>query len=652
MVAHVSRRRVLVSVLTLVLAACGATAPDAEDIVDVSVARSDAPPEVESSVEDAGAPLEVPATLGGGFVDLTEDVASWPHITIHPGDAATGRLPDPTYGVFADLDGAPPLEIIISGAANQNDAHRQTYDYDPDTHTLSPRVPALPITGAVAVAEDLDGDGHTDLVSPRPADVVIYWGDEEGRFEGHTQVAPGTLVGDVERTAFHLFDIDQDGWLDLLMPETCTMMVVMRMGLRTWHKRSQVLQGYETVDPYAVATWSRAGQPLLLLDLGDPYCGFYTAMEYETLDAEGYPLFGPEEIYEDPTITHRDGIEGLASVGPMGAAVADLNRDGVLDLFLTLDPAHAILDGAAGWPVISGQPESGLRLVPSDSDLPQVGWGVALIDLDRDGLDDVVIAHGNDTSRFLGTDLSPGPQWTTAHLNGGGFRFLDVTEHLGLGRRGWWRALTVDDLDGDADPDLIVGGVGEAPRVYRNDIETPHHTLALRLVGRTSNRLGIGARVVVNPVGTSDQRLYAVGAMGGPKAASSPRVFAGLGSATSADVTVTWPSGVVQTVEGLQADETHVVIEPEVLRVEPIGRHLPAGGDEVATLTIRPQEAATMVTATITHGDGLPTEAVETEEGVWVVTVTPPAQPGSARIEVRIDGQPVMVRPRLWWDAP
>jgi len=264
----------------------------------------------------------------------------------------------------------------------------------------------------------------------------------------------------------------------------------------------------------------------------------------------------------------------------------------------------------------------------------------------------VIVAHGNDRSRFNGEDDDPGPQWATVHWNAGGFRFIEATEHLGMGRRGGWRALSVGDLDGDADPDIIVGGLGEAPRVYRNDVETPNRGLAIALVGTTSNPLGLGAEVVVNPIGTTEQLRYAVGAMASPKAISSPVIFPGIGLSAGANVTVFWPSGVVQTVEGLLAGHHHVITEPEVLGVDPLGRHLSAGGEQVATLTVRPRSPASSVTATITHGDGIPGDAVDHGDGSWTITITPPPSEGFARVEVRVDGQPIGIRPRLWWDAP
>ncbi len=131
---------------------------------------------------------------------------------------------------------------------------------------------------------------------------------------------------------------------------------------------------------------------------------------------------------------------------------------------------------------------------------------------------------------------------------------------------------------------------------------------------------------------------------------SSPVLYPGIGEAVRADVTVIWPSGVIQSVMALGSGQHHVVTEPEVLSVAPAGRHISLSSGEVASLTVQPQVAATAVTAHIIHGDGIPGEAVQGDGGTWTIEISPPPIPGFAHLEVRIDGQPIGIRPRIWWD--
>ena len=54
----------------------------------------------------------------------------------------------------------------------------------------------------------------------------------------------------------------------------------------------------------------------------------------------------------------------------------------------------------------------------------------------------------------------------------------------------------------------------------------------------------------------------------------------------------------------------------------------------------------------VSHGEVYTMETSEVGDGSWRVTISPPASPGSARFEVRIEGQLLGIAPRLWWDAP
>jgi hypothetical protein len=144
----------------------------------------------------------------------------------------------------------------------------------------------------------------------------------------------------------------------------------------------------------------------------------------------------------------------------------------------------------------------------------------------------------------------------------GAIRFTDVTNVAGVALPG----LTTEsaawgDYDNDADEDVIVtAGASAATRLWRNDSTTGHHWLKLRLLGTVSNRSGIGARVEVHtPLRTTVQEVS--GGAGRGNQNSLPLEF-GLGAADGVvRVTIRWPSGIVQELQNLAADQVLTVSE-------------------------------------------------------------------------------------------
>ena len=135
-------------------------------------------------------------------------------------------------------------------------------------------------------------------------------------------------------------------------------------------------------------------------------------------------------------------------------------------------------------------------------------------------------------------------------------------------------------------------------------------------------------------------------------------MFVGLGRETSAErVEITWPSGTVQELHDVAAGGVRDVAEPPVLTIDPPGRHLPADGHAQAQVRITPRRRdgtiadATRVEVRVAAGSTVEVTTPVRDAQGWIVTLTAPAAPGSTVVEVRIDGTPVLVRPRLWWDA-
>jgi len=135
------------------------------------------------------------------------------------------------------------------------------------------------------------------------------------------------------------------------------------------------------------------------------------------------------------------------SLFPQGIAVADRPSAGA-PVRSTL-PFHATFTDVAAQAGITakfvqGNPANRRYIVEAN------GTGVALVDIDNDGLLDAFLVNG---STFAKSPLPP-----TNHLyrNAGGGRFQDVTKASGTGRSGWGNGVCAGDFDNDGFTDLYV----------------------------------------------------------------------------------------------------------------------------------------------------------------------------------------------------
>jgi hypothetical protein len=119
--------------------------------------------------------------------------------------------------------------------------------------------------------------------------------------------------------------------------------------------------------------------------------------------------------------------------------------------------------------------------------------------------------------------------------------------------------MAVGDFDNDGDVDVLVNTVNDVPQLLRCDSKTGNHWVKVKVVGVTSNRTGIGARVYCT-VGTHRQ-MDEVRSGGSYLSQSDLRIHFGLGEATTADLEIHWPSGVVDRLRGVAVDRVITVVE-------------------------------------------------------------------------------------------
>jgi enediyne biosynthesis protein E4 len=193
-----------------------------------------------------------------------------------------------------------------------------------------------------------------------------------------------------------------------------------------------------------------------------------------------------------------------------------------------------------------------------------LSFGLVFSDYDLDGRKDLLVANGHVQGGvdYTGEGITFRQRLLLFH-NEDGQRFHEVGAESGapfqialLGR-----GVACGDIDGDGDPDYLIANNGGTPLLLRNDGRTGHHWLAVRAIGTRSNRDGIGTRVTVVAGGQTQHGWIRSGSSF--CSASDLKALFGLGAAPVADsVTLDWPSGAVQTLQKVPADQALVVREP------------------------------------------------------------------------------------------
>jgi hypothetical protein len=273
----------------------------------------------------------------------------------------------------------------------------------------------------------------------------------------------------------------------------------------------------------------------------------------------------PNQLYESqPSGGYRDvAIENGVALsetgsadGSMGVDLGDLTGDGKPDLWVAnYENQSFALYRNLGIDLFTHASRAfGVTAVGSDA----VGFGTVLLDADGDGYSDIFCANGH-----VWAHTFPGERRQLPYLfwNERGHRLWNIAPQAGdyLSQRHLGRGAASGDLDGNGTPDLVVTHTNEPVALLQNETVI-RHWLSVSLVGRTSPRSGIGARVEIQ-AGQHAQVGIVKG--GGSYLSTSDRTLLfGLGSAASVDsVVVHWPSGKTATLINVPANQRLTLIE-------------------------------------------------------------------------------------------
>ena len=318
---------------------------------------------------------------------------------------------------------------------------------------------------------------------------------------------------------------------------------------------------------------------------------FVRGVSFGDFDGDRYPDLYISN-YTEPNRLYRNNRDGtftdvgrdLRVAGPLLSFPTwfwDFNNDGHLDIYVSGYDLHenawvADLLGkkhqAATDRLYQNDGKGGFKEVSKQVGVNRVTlpMGANFGDLDNDGFLDY----------YLGTGFTDYEALMPNRMfhNRGGTKFQEVTMAGGFGHLQKGHGIAFADLDQDGDQDVFsqlggsYGGDAFQNAVYENP-GFENHWLIVRLVGKTTNRSAIGARIrVVVKDDDGERSIYRWVNSGGSFGANPLRQHIGIGTATTIErLEIYWPtSDATQTFRSIAADQYLVIEEhQEMFNVKP-----------------------------------------------------------------------------------
>ena len=254
----------------------------------------------------------------------------------------------------------------------------------------------------------------------------------------------------------------------------------------------------------------------------------------------------------------EDGI----FISGMGTDARDLDNDGFSDIVLVA------LDGET-FPVYRNDGKGGFAEVTESSGMAKMSLGMGgyspnIADFDNDGWKDVFVSRGHVQS-LLSAPTIKVEQHNTVFRNLHDFKFQALTAEAGFSSvaPSRHRGAALGDLNGDGLVDVVVNALNAPSEIWMNRSPGEHHWLEIKLQGTRSNRDGIGTRIKI--VSTGGPQFDHKSTAAGYASSSAAPIHFGLGKDKIVNVIeIRWPSGTVQTLKEVPADQVLTVKEPDV----------------------------------------------------------------------------------------
>jgi len=528
----------------------------------------------------------VTTSIAGGRIDSTSvkftDVTAQAGIRfIHNSGRAGKKFLPETLGsgvawFDADGDGWPDLLFINSkdwtprGRKSLPALYRNNHDGTFTNITAGSGLDIEMYGMGVAIG-DYDNDGRDDVY------ITALEGDHLFHNEGHGKFRDVTKESGIDNASFGTsaawLDYDRDGKLDLFVANY----VQWTAKGDLWCSLDGATKSYCTPESYkgtASKLYHNLGNGRFedvskKAGVADPTSKSLgvTVLDY---NGDGWPdLFvsndtQPNKLYRnnrDGTFTEEGMVAGVAfgedgvSRGAMGVDAADYDRSG----------RPALLVGNFSNQMLGLYHNEGTGLFVDEAPKSTVGraslltlsFGVFFFDYDLDGYPDIFAADGH-IEEEIGR-VQPKVQYKEPPLlfhNLGKGQFDDVTAQMGpaFNRPVVARGAAYADYDRDGDLDIVVTTNDGPAYLFRNDGGNRNNWICMRLMGRKSNRDGIGA--VVRVTSKSGKQWNMVRSGSSYCSQSDLALTFGLGRDPDVQaIEIEWPSGTKQKLAGVAANQ-------------------------------------------------------------------------------------------------
>jgi len=462
---------------------------------------------------------------------------------------------------------------------------------------------------------DVNNDGWLDIyvcVSAKyqPSDNLLFINNHDNTF---TESAKAYGINDKSSSVqATFFDYNNDGLLDLYVANYP--IVLVSMGAEFYLGKVKENKFEESGHLY------RNNGDLTFSDVTEEACvrnfGMSIGVVAVDFNNDGWKDLYISNDFNPPDFLYLNNGDGTfsevvkectfqTSIFGMGLDVADINNDGLLDMYqidMTPPDHHRRMvnvipmrqetfDNSVAFGFHYQYMQNSLQLNNGIFDNKPVfsnislfagvaytdwSWGGLFMDMDNDGLKDLFVSNGV-LKDINNQDILPSPRSgmyfrrqkteyrpelfpstpvpNYAFRNNGNMTFSNKSLDWGFGEPTLTNGISFGDLDNDGDLDLVVSNVNKVSAVYENRVaDKETHYLKIRLLGPVHNPFSLGSIVFVRTEGVTQKQELTL--TRGYQSSVSPVIHFGLGKNQVIDeLRVIWPDGKQQTLNKIKADQ-------------------------------------------------------------------------------------------------